>query len=453
MELRGGLNNSHKRYRGCSLQVSVIGLGKLGMPLAVVLAAAGNRVFAFDANVNLRQQIRSRSFQSHEPNLMDLLEKNYSNLYVVESIGEAILKSELSFIIVPTPSMPDGNFGNEAVIEVLAEIADALRIKDEFHVVDVVSTVMPGSCNEKFIPLLESRSGKTINVEFGLCYNPEFIALGSVMLNMQNPDMHLIGASGEKSGEILERALKSVTGPVIPSRIMNLKEAELVKISVNNFVTTKISFANMLMQIADKLGGIDVDVVTDAIGLDSRIGNKYLRGGASFGGPCFPRDTRAMATLMSQIDLNPAIPEATSVINRIQNEFLVEKVINQTATEGIVGLIGFSYKPDTNVYEESTGLNLAKMLGNQGKHVMIWEPLIRLSGLEVGDGLNFVTDLGDLSECSTLILTREFDQFELASFIPYFGARLVLDPWRQLSPIQIESLQFVEKYVPVGRSL
>ena len=433
------------------MKVAVIGLGKLGLPLAAVLAEAGNEVFAYDANTDLISQLESDTFFSSEPRLMEILRSFRSNIIFVDSIKDAVHRSELSFIIVPTPSMSDGNFDNKLVIKVLEEISDALKDKGEFHVIDVVSTVMPGSCNDEFIPLLELRSGKTLNADFGLCYNPEFIALGSIVKNMLQPDMHLIGASNTRSGETLERALKSVTGENVPSRIMNLKEAELVKISVNNFVTTKISFANMLMQIADRLGGIDIDVVTDAIGLDSRIGRKYLKGGTSFGGPCFPRDTRAMSTLLSRLDLSTAIPESTSLLNDKHNEFLVDKVLVHVEDAMEVGLVGFSYKPDTSVYEESTGIKLADILHRKGKKILVWEPLFKVEDANHQLELIFVPHLKNLSGCTVLILTRELTALELDTFVNTIQSKIVLDPWRQLSDYQISSLKHGTQYIPIGR--
>lgn len=434
------------------LKVAVIGLGKLGLPLAAVLAEAGNEVFAYDANADLISQLKSDTFFSSEPKLMEILRSFRSNIFFVDSIQDAVHKSELSFIIVPTPSMSDGNFDNKLVIKVLEEISDALKDKRGFHVIDVVSTVMPGSCNDEFIPLLELRSGKTLNIDFGLCYNPEFIALGSVVKNMLQPDMHLIGASNSKSGETLERALKSVTGENVPSRIMNLKEAELVKISVNNFVTTKISFANMLMQIADRLGGIDIDVVTDAIGLDSRIGRKYLKGGTSFGGPCFPRDTRAMSTLLSQLDLSSAIPDATSFLNQKHNDFLVEKVHQYVGLENEVGLIGFSYKPDTSVHEESTAVKLVDTFSSESKSIFVWEPIIDETRAAMFADVTFVKDLGSLSKCKVSVITRELTQSEIDTLTQNLRSTSLLDPWRQLSEQQLKSLSTDVLYLPIGKN-
>jgi len=240
-------------------------------------------------------------------------------------------------------------------------------------VIDIVSTVMPGSCDGPIKSALEQSSGRTVGEDLGLCYNPEFIALGSVINDMENPDMHLIGQSSDWAGEVVENALKSIVKVEVPSRRMNLKEAELVKIAVNNYVTMKISYANMLMQGSTLLGGIDIDVVTDAIGLDSRIGRKYLKAAAAYGGPCFPRDTRALDALYKDIGLAGTLSQATQVINESHSDFIADQV-SKNLTKGMtVGIAGISYKIGTTVTEESPGLALAIALSSRDLKIAIWD--------------------------------------------------------------------------------
>jgi UDPglucose 6-dehydrogenase len=176
------------------------------------------------------------------------------------------------------------------------KIGKALARKNSYHLVVLSSTVMPGA-TEKIRQMLEQTSGKRCGEEFGFCYNPEFIALGSVIRDMLNPDMLLIGESDERAGQILAGIYGNVckSKPVVAR--MNFVNAELTKLSVNTYVTTKISYANMLAEICEKLPGADADVVTSALGLDSRIGRKYLKGALGYGGPCFPRDNVAFAAL------------------------------------------------------------------------------------------------------------------------------------------------------------
>jgi UDPglucose 6-dehydrogenase len=354
------------------MDLAVIGLGKLGLPLAALLATSGNQVKAFDALDSVRSAIRNKTLDTNEPGLINLLNKDSIQLEIVDSIAESIKGAEAVFIIVPTPSLASGHFTNEYLLNAISEIGQALELTQKL-VIDVVSTVMPGSCDGPIKVALEQNSGRTIGEDLGLCYNPEFIALGSVIHDMENPDMHLIGQSSDWAGEVVENALKSIVKVQVPSRRMNLKEAELVKIAVNNYVTMKISYANMLMQGSTLLGGIDIDVVTDAIGLDSRIGRKYLKAAAAYGGPCFPRDTKALTALYKDLGLADSLSQATRVINESHSEFIADQV-SKNLTKGMtVGIAGISYKTGTTVTEESPGLALASALSSRNLKIAFWD--------------------------------------------------------------------------------
>jgi UDPglucose 6-dehydrogenase len=354
------------------LNLAVIGLGKLGLPLAALLASNGNHVKAYDALDSVRMAIRQRKVETNEPGLIDLLNEDGIQLEIVDSIAELVNGAEAVFIIVPTPSLPSGHFTNEYLLDAISNIGQAIAPSQKI-VIDVVSTVMPGSCDGPIKVALEKSSGRKVGEELGLCYNPEFIALGSVIHDMEKPDMHLIGQSSDWAGETVENALKSIVKVQVPSRRMNLKEAELVKIAVNNYVTMKISYANMLMQGATLLGGIDIDVVTDAIGLDSRIGRKYLKAAAAYGGPCFPRDTRALSALFSDLGLPDSLSQATQVVNEFHSEFISDQISKQISEGMTVGIAGLSYKTGTTVTEESPGLALANALSIRSFKVAVWD--------------------------------------------------------------------------------
>jgi UDPglucose 6-dehydrogenase len=354
------------------MRLAVVGLGKLGLPLAALLATNGNQVKAFDALHSVRTAIRQKTVETNEPGLIELLNNNDIQLEIVESIAETINGVEAVFIIVPTPSLSSGHFTNEYLLDVITKIGEAITPNQKI-VIDVVSTVMPGSCDGPIKSALERSSGRNIGEDLGLCYNPEFIALGSVINDMEKPDMHLIGQSSKWAGDIVENALKSMVKVNVPSMRMNLKEAELVKIAINNYVTMKISYANMLMQCSTLLGGIEIDVVTDAIGLDSRIGRKYLKAAAAYGGPCFPRDTRALSALFSDLGLPDSLPHATQVVNESHSEFISDQVSKQISEGMIVGIAGLSYKTGTAVTEESPGLALASVLSNRNYKIAVWD--------------------------------------------------------------------------------
>ena len=261
------------------MKVCVIGLGKLGAPLSAVLASKGHEVIGVDRNPYFVDCINSGKAPVLEPQLQELIDASKGRLRATQSYDEAIPQTDISFVIVPTPSDETGVFTNAWVIDAVKSIGAALNGKDHYHVVNITSTVMPGSTQGPIREALEAASGKTVGKDIGLCYNPEFIALGSVVRNMLYPDMILLGESDPRAGDVLEAVYKMSTENDPPVQRMNLINAEITKISVNTYVTTKISYANTLAELCEKLPGADVGVVTEALGKDTRIGRKYLSGG------------------------------------------------------------------------------------------------------------------------------------------------------------------------------
>jgi UDPglucose 6-dehydrogenase len=412
------------------MNLAVIGLGKLGLPLAALLANSGNKVLGFDSSMPLRDSIASGNFRSNEPNLEEVLKNSRNNLQIVNSIEEAVRECSAVFIIVPTPSLDSGHFSNRFVVQVLNTIGNAIKSKETPTVVDIVSTVMPGSCDGELKSTLENSSGKKLGKDLGLCYNPEFIALGSVLKDMSEPDMHLVGASHDWAADVVEKALNSMVKKPVPCRRMSLVEAELVKISVNNFVTMKISFANSLMQVASKLGDLNIDVVTEAIGLDSRVGNKYLKAAVPYGGPCFPRDTRALSALYRDFNVGDSLPLATEALNSSHLEYLTDFVIAGREATTVIGIVGLSYKTGTPVIDESPGVNLAKKLVDRGFTVFSWDDEGADSGPE--SKIIKVESLGDLiSAVDLLVISRpHFNWHKIKQELDASG-KIYFDFWRQ----------------------
>ena len=355
------------------MNLAVIGLGKLGLPLAALLASSGNRVKGYDLSATQRELISAGNFEFIEPRLNELLMGSTDTLEICDSIREAVKDVEVVFVIVPTPSTESGAFSNAHVISAVEQIGYAISESLSRVVIDIVSTVMPNSCQNEIRVALEESSSRKIGNNLGLCYNPEFIALGSVVHDMEYPDMHLIGQSSEWAGEQVEKALKTIAKREVPARRMNLTEAELVKIAVNNFVTMKIAYANMLYQAATILQNVDVDIVTNAIGLDTRIGSKYLRAAAPYGGPCFPRDTRALSALFIEMGLNDSLSFATDLANKNHIEFISRIIQERTFSGAKIGIAGLSYKTGTNVIDESPGIAIAKLLLEHGYEVIYWD--------------------------------------------------------------------------------
>jgi len=276
-------------------------------------------------------------------------------------------------------------------------------------------------------------------VDFGLCYNPEFIALGSVIYDMLNPDMILIGESDQRSGALLELLYAGVCDSQPKIRRMNYVNAEVTKISVNTFVTTKISYANMLAQVCETLPGADADVVTAALGCDTRIGPKYLKGALGYGGPCFPRDNAAFAAMARTNGVPALLAEATDEVNRNQAPRLAKMILSQLPEGGTAGILGLSYKPDTNVIEESQGVALARQLAAAGVRVVVYDPAAMENAKAALAGQ--VGFAGSAAECARqadvlAIVTpwTEFQALRAEDFKRENEKPLVLDCWRLLQP-------------------
>ena len=231
-------------------------------------------------------------------------------------------------------------------------------------------------------PLLERTSGKKCGRDFGLCYNPEFIALGDVVRGLLNPDFVLIGESDTKSGSLLSTIQKRICDNSPKIERMNFPNAELAKVSLNSFVTMKISFANTLAEICEQMPGGDVDRVTSALGNDRRIGPHYLKGAQGYGGPCFPRDNLAFISLAKKYGAQSKLAQATHEVNLWQ----IERLVSRIKSEGFspptkISILGLSYKPKTNETEASQSLILAEKLAQMGFEIHAYDPAVSTESL------------------------------------------------------------------------
>lgn len=356
------------------MKISVIGLGKLGSPFLAVLASKGHEAAGCDLNPDFVSKINQGIAPVQEPGLQELLTAHRLRIHATGSIEEAAAASDATFVIVPTPSEKNGFFTNRYILETLKGIGSAIRRKDGYHLVVILSTVMPGSMEGEIRPALEAASGRKLGADLGLCYSPEFIALGSVVRNMLYRDLVLIGESDRKAGDLLEGIYRTVCENSPPYCRMNFVNAEIAKLAINTFVTTKISYANMISDLCQRLPGADSDVVTKAVGKDSRIGEKYLKGAVAFGGPCFPRDNIALSALAGQIGARFDLAQATQAINRYQSERL-QALIEKFAEGKRTAILGLSYKPGTAVVEESQGIHAANFLAGAGYEVSAYDPM------------------------------------------------------------------------------
>lgn len=421
------------------MNVCVVGLGKLGSPLAAVLASKGHNVIGIDLNPAFVDAINAGKAPVVEPQLQELIDASAGRLRATRSWEEAIRSTDISFVIVPTPSDENGVFTNRYVIDAIKQIGEALRGTDHYHVVNITSTVMPGSTQTVIREALEQASGKVVGETVGLCYNPEFIALGSVVRNMLYPDMILLGESDKRAGDVLEAVYKISTNNSPPIQRMNLINAEITKISVNTYVTTKISYANTLAELCERLPGADVSVVTEALGKDTRIGSKYLTGAIGYGGPCFPRDNVAFGVLSKQLGVRADLALATDAVNKHQIERLIAKAREGVASEGPVAILGLAYKPHTPVVDESQGVMIARELAASGRQVIVYDPLaMDTTRAVLGDSVTYAANAEEaMSKATTVIVTTPDAAFaSLGRHVEGRPDLTVIDCWRTVPLIE-----------------
>ena len=420
------------------MKLSVVGLGKLGAPLAAVFASKGFEVIGTDVNKAHVDALNTGRAPVDEPRLQELIDVNRARLRATADVAAAVAESAVTFVIVPTPSDATGQFSHAAVVDAMTAIGAGIHRKADYHLVVITCTVMPGSTGGDIREALERHSGRQLGPTLGLCYNPEFIALGSVIRDMLQPDMVLIGESDRQAGDLLETIYAQSCDNRPAIRRMNFVNAELTKISVNTFVTTKISYANMLADLCDRLPGANVDVVTEAVGADSRIGVKYLKGAVGYGGPCFPRDNVAFAALARSLGARADLADATDALNRYQTERVLGAIEGRLPSPGIVGVLGLAYKPDTSVVEESQGLLLVARLLERGHRVIAYDPKAMPAAQVVfRRALETTTTAADCVRAASIVAVMtpwaEFRDIPNDAFVR-IGSRLpVIDCWRALS--------------------
>jgi UDPglucose 6-dehydrogenase len=435
------------------MNYSIIGLGKLGASMAAAVASRGFNVVGVDVNKQAVELVNAGHAPAQETNLEETVAANRTRIRATESYEDALGSSDVSFVIVPTPSDDRGAFSLQFAAWAFKEIGRAIAKKGTYHLVVLTSTVLPGATRYGLLPILEKESGKKCGKDFGLCYSPEFIALGSVIRDFLHPDFTLVGEFDSRSGALLEKAYAEIMPDRPPCMRMSLENAELTKISVNTFITTKITFANMLAELCEKIPGGDIDVVTKALGRDTRIGQKYLAGGLGYGGPCFPRDNKALGFIARELGGSAGLAEVTDAQNRSMPNRVLESLKGYIRRGATVAVLGLSYKPHSHVIEESQGIVLAKRLSKLGARVVAYDPLAGTAArTELTDQAVVLDSISSCLQQADVVLVTTAD--------PAFRA-IKADDFKKDSVTVIDFWRILEKelsgrsnvtYVPFGKN-
>ena len=345
------------------MKIGLIGAGRLGICLALLIERAGFDVIASDVREDYVERLQNKVIFTNEPHVQDYLSQS-ENIEFTTDNQKLIDESDIIFTLVQTPSLEDGSYDVSAVWKVVQDLQNS-NTKGKSFVVGC--TTNPGDCDE-FQKMLD----------MDVYYNPEFIAQGSIIKDLQNADMVLLGGKG-KHLEALKELYFLIQFGFKDANVhtMSAKAAELTKIAINCFLTTKISYANMIGEVL-ALSKLDteIDTVLNAIGSDSRIGNKYLNFGFGFGGPCFPRDNRAFAAHAKNVGVQHNIGFTTDAFNEEHAEFIKEYFMHKNKKHLPFAFKYLTYKPGIDILTESQQYRLCVDLLNEGYHVYCMDDAI-----------------------------------------------------------------------------
>lgn len=341
--------------------LSVVGVGRLGLCFCLFLERAGYNVLGVDMSEDYVKSLNDKTFSTPEASVDELL-RSSKNFLATTNLSEAVDHSDVIFLLVATPSLENGRYDHSQIESVLESLKQLGPSKSEKHLV-VACTTMPGYC--------DSIVDKAKDLNYTLSYNPEFIAQGTIFRDQVNPEFVLIGEANKEIGDILESVYMKATESNPNVFRMKRMEAEITKIAYNCFLTSKISFANMVGDIA-VTSGLSPHAILGAIGSSDKVGHKYLGYGYGYGGPCFPRDNRALAIHAKDVGYDALLSYATDDVNKNHLQFQIKDFLKNCKDDNVV-FDTVTYKPETDILEESQQLAFAVGVAKAGKNVKIIE--------------------------------------------------------------------------------
>ncbi|AAL81479.1 UDP-glucose/GDP-mannose dehydrogenase family protein [Pyrococcus furiosus DSM 3638] len=408
------------------MRVSVVGSGYVGLVTGIGFVKLGNSVIFVDVDERKIQMINNAQPPIYEEGLEELMQEFRGKYYATNDYRDAILNSDITFIAVGTPSREDGSIDLTYVKEASRAIGKALREKEDYHVVVVKSTVLPGTTEEVVRPILEKYSGKKAIQDFGLAMNPEFLREGTALKDFLNPDRIVIGVQDERTKKVLEELYAPINAPKL---IVDIKTAEMIKYASNAFLATKISFANEIGNICKKLG-IDSWKVFEGVGLDHRISPYFFRTGIGWGGSCFPKDVRALIRKAEELGEDPIILKAVVEVNERQPLKLIELLKKHVPDlKGkTVGVLGLAFKPNTDDVRETRAYIIVRKLLEKGAHIIAYDPKamenFKRFYPDVGEKIEYANSPEEVLEKSDVILiVTEWNEFEKVDY----SGKIVID--------------------------
>ncbi len=391
------------------MHIAVIGTGYVGLVTGACFAEFGVDVTCVDVDVTKIEKLHQGIIPIYEPGLDQIVEKNVKDgrLHFTTNIAEGVERAQVVFLAVGTPPKPDGTPDMSYYQQAAKDVAEAMN---GYKVLVTKSTVPIGT--GKWLRQFVTENLKT-PTEFGVASNPEFLREGAAIDDFMRPDRVVIGSNEGRAIEVMKdlyRPLYLIETPIV---ITSLEAAELIKYAANAFLATKITFINEVANLCDAIG-CDVHDVARGMGMDNRIGRKFLHPGPGYGGSCFPKDTRALTTVADQFGVETRIVDAVIEANERQRDAMIpkiEKLLGDLSGKRL-GVLGLSFKPETDDMRESPAVDIINAVKAKGATVKAFDPVAMDEAKHCIDGIEFATDEYDaIDGADALVIITEWNQF------------------------------------------
>lgn len=459
------------------MRVCVIGTGYVGLVTGVCLARIGHHVICVDNNEEKVKLMQAGQSPIFEPGLSELMQEaiQAGNIEFTSDLGAGVSHGEVLFIAVGTPPLPNGESDTRYVEAVARGIGEHLN--GGYKVIVNKSTVPIGSGDwvrmivldgvaerQKALVTSGSATLTAIEADFDVVSNPEFLREGSAVYDTFNPDRIVLGSNNPRAIALMKELYAPIVSreyaddqslPTVPVLVTDLSSAEMIKYAANAFLATKISFINEVANICDRVGA-DVTQVAKGIGLDSRIGNKFLQAGIGWGGSCFPKDVSALIHTADDYGYEAQLLKAAVSVNQRQRTLAIEKLqqVLKILKGKTVGLLGLTFKPDTDDMRDAPALDLIENLARLGAKVKAYDPLVSQSGLRHGlSNVLVETDVERLADgCDALVLVtdwKEFRALDFAKMAKLMNHPVMIDGRNFFDQEELEAAGF--RYLGIGR--
>lgn len=429
------------------MKLTIIGTGYVGLVSGTCFAEVGHQVICVDNDANKVKMLQGGGIPIYEPGLEELVKKNVAagRLKFTNSTAEGVEKSDVIFIAVPTPPQPDGSVDLSYIERVARDIAAAMT---NYKIVVDKSTV-PVKTGEKVTETIKRYC--PAKVEFDVVSNPEFLREGFAVGDLMKPDRVVIGVGSQRPVAAMKDIYTPFHAPII---VTDINSAELIKHAANSFLALKISYINAIANVCEAAGA-NVQEVAQGIGLDERIGRRFLNAGIGFGGSCFPKDLSAFIKIAEQIGYDFKLLKEVQRINSDQMDRFVKKITDTlwVLREKKIGVLGLAFKQNTDDVRSSPAIDLCQRLLKDGATLRVHDPKAMDKAKALLPGVTYVEDMNAVAEgCDALVVATEWDEFkklDLARAKKSLTHPILFDGRNLFDPAEMESLGWI--YKSIGR--